>query len=65
MTGQSCLKAEIRTGREYGFRSAICHYLYQARGVLCSPEQIVVGAGSDYILMMSWHAAWKGTSDCV
>lgn len=37
---------------EYGFRSAICHYLYQARGVLCSPEQIVVGAGSDYILMI-------------
>ena len=37
---------------EYGFRNAICNYLYQARGVNCSPEQIVIGAGSDYILML-------------
>lgn len=37
---------------EYGFRSAICSYLHQARGVNCTPEQIIVGAGSDYILML-------------
>ena len=37
---------------EYGFRNAISNYLYQARGVNCSPEQIVIGAGSDYILML-------------
>ena len=37
---------------EYGFRGAICNYLYQARGVDCSPEQIVIGAGSDYILIL-------------
>lgn len=37
---------------EYQFRSAICNYLHQARGVDCGPEQIVVGAGSDYILML-------------
>lgn len=37
---------------EYGFRSAVCSYLYQARGVDCSPEQVVIGAGSDYILML-------------
>ena len=37
---------------EYGFRSAICSYLYQARGVDCTPDQIIVGAGSDYILML-------------
>ena len=45
----------FRTGDpqgEYGFRNAICNYLYQARGVNCSPEQIVIGAGSDYILML-------------
>ena len=36
---------------EYGFRSAICSYLHQARGVNCTPEQIIVGAGSDYILI--------------
>lgn len=37
---------------EYSFREAICKYLYQARGVSCVPEQIVVGAGNDYLLMM-------------
>ena len=37
---------------EYAFRNAICNYLYQARGVKCIPEQIIVGAGSDYILML-------------
>lgn len=37
---------------EYSFRCAICSYLYQARGVNCTPEQIVVGAGNDYILML-------------
>ena len=37
---------------EDGFRSAICSYLYQARGVDCTPDQIIVGAGSDYILML-------------
>ena len=37
---------------EYKFRNAICNYLYQARGVNCSPEQIIIGAGSDYILML-------------
>lgn len=37
---------------EYGFRNAICNYLYQARGVNCTPDQIIVGAGSDYIVML-------------
>lgn len=37
---------------EYGFRSAICSYLYQARGVDCLPKQVIIGAGSDYILML-------------
>lgn len=37
---------------EYGFRNAICNYLYQARGVSCTPNQIIIGAGSDYILML-------------
>lgn len=37
---------------EYGFRSAICSYLYQARGVNCTPKQVIVGAGNDYILML-------------
>lgn len=37
---------------EYGFRNALSSYLHQARGVNCSPDQIIVGAGSDYILML-------------
>ncbi|MGN1164916.1 MAG: PLP-dependent aminotransferase family protein [Lachnospiraceae bacterium] len=37
---------------EYGFRNAVCNYLYQARGVNCVPEQIIIGAGSDYIVML-------------
>lgn len=37
---------------EYGFRNAICNYLYQARGVNCTPDQVIVGAGSDYLLML-------------
>ena len=34
---------------EYGLRSAISSYLHQARGVRCRPEQIIVGAGNDYL----------------
>lgn len=37
---------------EYDLRSAICGYLYQARGVNCRPEQMIVGAGNDYLLML-------------
>ncbi len=37
---------------EYGFRSAISSYLHQARGMNCLPDQVIVGAGSDYILML-------------
>lgn len=37
---------------EYGFRQAICSYLYQARGVNCQPEQVIIGAGNDYMLML-------------
>jgi len=31
-------------------RSALCRYLGSSRGILCPPERIVVGAGTDYIL---------------
>lgn len=37
---------------EYGLRKAIAGYLYQARGVRCVPEQIVVGAGNEYLLQL-------------
>lgn len=37
---------------EPGFRNAVCNYLYQARGVECSPDQVIIGAGNDYMLML-------------
>ena len=37
---------------EYGLRNAISCYLHQARGVNCTPDQIIVGAGNDYLLML-------------
>lgn len=34
---------------EYELRSAIAVYLHQARGVNCSPEDIIIGAGNEYL----------------
>lgn len=33
-------------------RKTISRYLHSARGVICDPRQIVVGAGTDYLLML-------------
>lgn len=38
-------------------RKAIARYLHQARGVNCHPAQIVIGAGTDYLLMLL-QAIW-------
>lgn len=40
-------------------RESISRYLYQARGVCCHPDQIILGAGNDYLLMLL--AALLGT----
>lgn len=37
---------------EPGLRQAIGAYLHSARGVCCSPDQIIIGAGSEYLLML-------------
>ncbi len=37
---------------EREFREAIAAYLYSARGVVCHPDQILVGAGSEYLLLL-------------
>lgn len=34
------------------FRETIAHYLYTSRGVLCDPDNLVIGAGNDYLLML-------------
>lgn len=37
---------------EYALRKAIAAYLYQARGVRCVPEQMIIGAGNEYLLQL-------------
>lgn len=37
---------------DLSFRTAIADYLSQSRGVVCTPEQILVGAGTDYLLLL-------------
>lgn len=37
---------------EQELREQIASYLYQSRGVLCSPEQIVIGSGTEQLLPM-------------
>ena len=33
-------------------REVIAHYLHLSRGVRCTPEQVIVGAGNDYLLLL-------------
>lgn len=33
-------------------RNTLSAYLYEARGVRCSPERIIIGAGMEYLLML-------------
>lgn len=45
----------LRAGEFSGdieLRCAIAKYLYEFRGVACEPDQIVVGAGMEYLLML-------------
>lgn len=40
-------------GHKYGeksLRQAVCKYLYEERGIECRPSQVIIGAGSDYLL---------------
>lgn len=37
---------------DYELRLTISRYLHSSRGVNCIPEQIVIGAGNDYLLML-------------
>ncbi len=37
---------------DYELRLTISRYLHASRGVNCSPEQIVIGAGNDYLLIL-------------
>lgn len=37
---------------EYSLRETIGRYLHSSRGVNCTPQQIIVGAGNDYLLLL-------------
>lgn len=37
---------------EQRFRETLASYLYEARGVKCTPESIILGAGNEYLLML-------------
>ena len=47
---------------DYALRLTISRYLHASRGVNCRPEQIVVGAGNDYLLMLLEKILGHGVS---
>lgn len=36
----------------YDLRTSLCRYLETARGLTCRPDQIVIGAGTDFVLQL-------------
>ncbi|MDD5824055.1 MAG: PLP-dependent aminotransferase family protein [Firmicutes bacterium] len=45
------LQTEADVKGEPALRYEICKYLYQSRGVKCTPEQVVIGAGSQQLAL--------------
>lgn len=45
---------------EESLRAAIAAYLYQARQVHCTTQQIIIGAGADYLLLLLGQLLPKG-----
>ncbi|MBQ4258747.1 MAG: PLP-dependent aminotransferase family protein [Lachnospiraceae bacterium] len=37
---------------DLGLRRSISRYIHSARGVECTPDQVIVGAGNEYLLML-------------
>ena len=50
--GNSDLFARGEAQGDCDLRETISRYLHSSRGVNCEPEQIIVGAGNDYLLML-------------
>lgn len=48
---------------ENNLKETICDYLYHARNVRCNPEQIIIGAGNEYLQLML--VQMLGVSHCV
>lgn len=45
---------------DYGLRRAIASYLHQARGVNCDPENMIIGAGNEYLEILLTQILGKG-----
>ena len=52
--GAELLQATPHNG-VYPLRQAIARHLYQFRGISAAPEQIVVGAGTEYLYLSLIH----------
>ena len=52
--GEKVLQSSLPFGDE-NFRQVICDYLYRSRNVCCMPEQIVVGAGNEYLQILLYQ----------
>ena len=50
--GNSELFSQGEPQGDYDLRLTISRYLHSSRGVNCTPEQIIVGAGNDFLLML-------------
>lgn len=48
---------------EANLKETICDYLFHARNVRCVPEQIVIGAGNEYLQLLL--AQMLGKEHCV
>ena len=42
------------TGGVMKLRRAIAHHLYEFRGITVNPEQIIIGAGTEYLYGLSF-----------
>ena len=47
-------------GGDLSLRTTIARYLHFSRGVRCTPEQVIVGAGNDYLLILLRHILGEG-----
>lgn len=47
---------------DYELRACIAKYLHEFRGVNCSPRQVIVGAGIEYLLMLLCELSENGRS---
>ena len=45
-----------------GLRAALCDFLHQYRGTVCTPDQVVVGAGMEYLLDLLVQLLPAGTA---